>query len=76
MPHRLRLTNWGFGYRDSKAQAYGQVASTPQAPEPCWRLQKVEVEVWYRTDVSPGAAAVPEAGLGMTKEGAFAQILI
>ncbi len=60
-----------YGYRDRKAQTYYGQMTVAQAAEPCWRLQTA----WplLDTDVSPGGAAVPEAGLGITNEGAFWQ---
>ncbi len=60
----------------AKAQAYGQVTGGPQAPGPCDKRHMSVVESLYSTDVSPGAAAVPSIGLGMTKECAFWQMKI
>ncbi len=77
-PHKdkMRLTSTRSGFptnsseNGSKAQAYGQ-ATAAQEAEPFWR--KHSTRPFHCTDVSPGGAAVPEAELGITKEGALAQ---
>jgi hypothetical protein len=72
LSHRLRRQTTGtYGYRDSKTHAYGQVTAA-QDVEPCWRKHELALPLRC-TDVSPGGAAVPEAGLGITKEGEFWQ---